>query len=112
VSKSLAALKRAIEGSATAGAQTRLLDLSELQLAVGTGAIAREQRVSLITGDLTVLVVRRPVSSLWRQVGPVAARKRTLSQRDTKRLRLRRQRRRRRRAVASPYRQSTNFDAK
>jgi hypothetical protein len=41
---------------------------SELQLAVGTGAIAREERVSLITGDLNLLVVRigKAVSSLWR----------------------------------------------
>jgi hypothetical protein len=41
---------------------------SELQLAVGTGAIAREERVSLITGDLNLLVVRigKALSSLWR----------------------------------------------
>jgi len=40
----------------------------QLQLAVATGAIAPEEIVCLITGDLNLLVVRigKAVSSLWR----------------------------------------------
>jgi hypothetical protein len=41
---------------------------SQLQLAVATGAIAPEEIVCLVTGDLNLLVVRiaKAVSSLWR----------------------------------------------
>ena len=41
---------------------------SQLQLAVDTGAIAPEEIVGTITGDLNLLVVRigKAVSPLWR----------------------------------------------